>query len=126
VNLATRRGTVAQLSAHLRQHSPVLNVAAARGRLNTASSAICALVRRRLDMHGRRLSVAARTLDAVSPLATLQRGYAIVTDASGAVITDVQALQPGDAIRARVARGVVDARVEHITPPPDAAPDDTK
>jgi exodeoxyribonuclease VII large subunit len=127
VSLATRRGTVAQLSAHLRQHSPALHVAAARGRLHSASTSISALMQRRLDMLGRRLSVAARTLDAVSPLATLQRGYAIVTDNSGAVVTDVQSLQRGDTIRARVARGVVDARVEHITPPPpDAAPDDKK
>ena len=126
VNLATRRGAVAQLAAHLRQHSPALHVAAAHGRLQAASTTISSLMQRRLDLLGRRLSVAARTLDAVSPLATLQRGYAIVTDASGAVVTDTQTLRPGDTIRARLARGVVDARVERITAPaaPDAHPED--
>jgi exodeoxyribonuclease VII large subunit len=128
VNLSTRRGALVHLAAHLRQHSPALHVAAARGRLQAASTAISAVVQRRLDMLGRRLSVAARTLDAVSPLATLQRGYAIVTDASGAVVTDVEAVQPGDTIRARLSRGVVDARVEHVTAPaaPGAMPDGTK
>jgi exodeoxyribonuclease VII large subunit len=127
-SLASRRGALVQLAAHLRQHSPALHLAAARGRLQAASTAISAVVQRRLDMLGRRLSVAARTLDAVSPLATLQRGYAIVTDASGAVVTDAEAVQPGDTIRARLSRGVVDARVEHVTTPaaPGATPDETK
>ena len=116
VNLATRRGTLAQLAAHLRQHSPALHVAAARGRLQAARTSIEAALKGRLVSLERRLSLAARTLNAVSPLATLQRGYAIVTNEQGAVVTDATTLQPGESIEARLARGTVQARVERTLP----------
>jgi exodeoxyribonuclease VII large subunit len=48
----------------------------------------------------------------VSPLATLQRGYAIVTDSSNHVVTDASTLANGELVDARLAKGVVRARVE--------------
>jgi exodeoxyribonuclease VII large subunit len=58
-----------------------------------------------------------RALHAVSPLATLERGFAIVTrsDAHRA-LTDTAGLQPGDRIRARLAHGVLEAEVRDIIP----------
>jgi len=62
-----------------------------------------------------RLKIAARTLNTVSPLATLDRGFAIVTRATdGALITDVESLQAGDDIRAQVAKGKLRARITDI------------
>jgi len=58
-----------------------------------------------------RLALAQRALDAVSPLATLARGYAIVTRADGALVTDANAVAPGEEIEAHLARGVLIARV---------------
>ncbi|MEO6186745.1 MAG: exodeoxyribonuclease VII large subunit [Steroidobacteraceae bacterium] len=58
-----------------------------------------------------RLLLAQRGLDAISPLATLDRGFAIVTRADGAVVQDAADVQPGDRIEARVARGSVLAQV---------------
>ncbi len=47
----------------------------------------------------------------MSPLATLDRGYAIVADAAGKVVLDAAALRPGDRISARLARGRIAAEV---------------
>lgn len=59
-----------------------------------------------------RLSLAARALNTVSPLATLERGFAIVTrGADDRLVTDVGSVQVGDEIRARVARGELRAKV---------------
>jgi exodeoxyribonuclease VII large subunit len=58
-----------------------------------------------------RLLLAQRGLDAISPLATLDRGFAIVTRPDGSVVQDAASLSPGDAIEARLARGVVQAQV---------------
>jgi exodeoxyribonuclease VII large subunit len=58
-----------------------------------------------------RLALAQRALDAVSPLATLSRGYAIVTRADGALVTDASAVAPGEEIEARLARGALIARI---------------
>ena len=56
-------------------------------------------------------------LDAVSPLATLQRGYAIVTDSKGTVITDAQDVRAGQLIDARLTKGTIRARIERTTNP---------
>jgi exodeoxyribonuclease VII large subunit len=59
-----------------------------------------------------RLSLAARALNTVSPLATLERGFAIVTrGADDRLVTDIGSVQVGDEIRARVARGELRATV---------------
>jgi exodeoxyribonuclease VII large subunit len=47
----------------------------------------------------------------VSPLATLARGFAIVTTQDGALLTDADSVQRGDLIEARLARGTLTARV---------------
>jgi exodeoxyribonuclease VII large subunit len=57
-------------------------------------------------------------LDTLSPLATLQRGYAIVSSAADEhIVTRSQDLQPGDHIRARLKSGAVIAEVQTIEVP---------
>jgi exodeoxyribonuclease VII large subunit len=59
-----------------------------------------------------RLALAVRTLNTVSPLATLERGFAIVTRGTdGSLVTDAASLQVGDEIHTRVARGSLRAKV---------------
>jgi exodeoxyribonuclease VII large subunit len=59
-----------------------------------------------------RLRLAARALDSVSPLATLDRGYAVVSDdESGAILTDAAKVKPGSGIRAQLAHGTLQATV---------------
>ncbi|MGH8134215.1 MAG: exodeoxyribonuclease VII large subunit, partial [Steroidobacteraceae bacterium] len=58
-----------------------------------------------------RFDLARRALHAVSPLATLARGFAIVTRADGALLTDAAAVASGEEIEARLARGSLTARV---------------
>jgi len=50
-------------------------------------------------------------LDTLSPLATLTRGYAIV-ERDGVVLRDAGTIRIGDRVRTRLARGVLDCRVE--------------
>ena len=60
-----------------------------------------------------RLRHMAQTLHTLSPLATLDRGYAIVRQAdSGAVIREARAVKAGTRVRAQLARGWLDCRVE--------------
>jgi exodeoxyribonuclease VII large subunit len=58
-----------------------------------------------------RLQLAQRGLDSISPLATLERGYAIVTRADGSVLQDAAEVHAGDEIEARLRRGSVRARI---------------
>ncbi len=56
-----------------------------------------------------------QTLDAVSPLATLERGYAIVTDDTRQhVLTKAHQTKPGQKIRARLHQGEIRCRVDEV------------
>ena len=51
------------------------------------------------------------SLEALSPMAILNRGYALVFDAKGQLLKDAARLKAGDEVSARLARGRVRARV---------------
>jgi exodeoxyribonuclease VII large subunit len=59
-----------------------------------------------LQQGQRRLAVACRSLDTISPLATLDRGYAIVTQAQDRrILHSTAEIKPGEQIEARLAHG---------------------
>ena len=65
-----------------------------------------------LNALDQRLALAARTLDAVSPLATLGRGFAVVSRSSdGALLRDAADAPVGTDIEARLSKGRLRARV---------------
>jgi exodeoxyribonuclease VII large subunit len=59
-----------------------------------------------------RLLPLVRTLHAVSPLATLARGYAIVKNERGEIVRKTQDAPAGTLIEARLAHGNVRAKVQ--------------
>jgi exodeoxyribonuclease VII large subunit len=65
-----------------------------------------------LDSKREKLLPLVRTLNAVSPLATLERGYAIVSIDGGAILRDAADAKPGTIIEARLAHGRIRAKVE--------------
>lgn len=87
-------------------------IASARTRFDVACAERDAAIAARLEDAGARLAVAAASLDALSPLAVLQRGYALAQDESGRLLRDASALLPGDKLHLRLARGALLARVE--------------
>jgi exodeoxyribonuclease VII large subunit len=95
-------GARARLLRHLPSHRIERGLALCREysrRLNGA-------MRRRLETGRNRLESLAHTLDAVSPLATLGRGYAIVQRrADNAILRDAAAVSAGDEVQARLAKG---------------------
>jgi exodeoxyribonuclease VII large subunit len=65
---------------------------------------------------------------ALSPLATLRRGYAVLSDAHGTLVSSVDDVAPGQSVRIRVADGRIAAAVEDVEsiplPNPDAEESD--
>ena len=59
-----------------------------------------------------RLDQLSRQMEALSPLAVLNRGYALVFDASGGLLRDASRVSAGDEISARLARGTLSATVK--------------
>jgi exodeoxyribonuclease VII large subunit len=86
----------------------------ARMRLDGASSACGGAMETKLQEGRERLGLAAASLDALSPLGVLQRGYAIAQDAEGRLLRDAASVVEGDAVSVRLARGKLNTRVETI------------
>jgi exodeoxyribonuclease VII large subunit len=68
----------------------------------------------RLRRERSRLELAAGRMNALSPLAILQRGYAICRDASGMILKNSSEASPGDRVQVRLSRGELGCRVEEI------------
>lgn len=78
-----------------------------RQRLQQLGDHLPRQVRRRLEQLRSSLQAQAHTLETVSPLATLARGYAIVTNENGNVVTRYSEVATGATIRTRLAEGTL-------------------
>jgi exodeoxyribonuclease VII large subunit len=122
---AVGAGLPAEASAQLRRAEQRLHGAAAE--LVPRARAELAGLHARLHSAGARLprrarlrlAQAAASLEALSPLAVLQRGYAVVTDPAGRVLTDASRLSAGERIQVRLRHGIVHAAIVGIAPDPD-------
>src|SRR5262245_30645179 len=62
-------------------------------------------------------------LHSLSPLAVLDRGYALAFGPGGGILRDAAAVGSGDAVRVRLSRGGLECRVERALPPEAGAAD---
>jgi exodeoxyribonuclease VII large subunit len=105
------------LAARLRYFDLRPRFAADRRRLDQAHAAATESLRRQLARRRGAVEQLAAKLSQLSPLLILDRGYAIVTNASGAIVKDSAAAPPASAIQVRLARGRLHATVENTTEP---------
>ena len=84
-------------------------------RLRTAADRLVRGERQRRRERGEALAAVAARLHALSPLATLSRGYAIVSRPPDLpVVYQAGQLAVGDAVRLRLGQGTAQARIEAI------------
>jgi exodeoxyribonuclease VII large subunit len=101
------------LSRRLVQTSPSVALQRSATRLTSLRQRLGSAAKTSVSGVRHRLQLAMRGLHSVSPLATLERGYAIVEDAtSGKVLMSASDAIPGDDIRARLANGELIATVK--------------
>jgi exodeoxyribonuclease VII large subunit len=83
----------------------------AGSRLDRLTTALDRASRQKFSSARQRLAPLAAQLAALSPLAVLERGYAVVYTASGALLRDAADTQPGDTLTTRFARGKIGSTV---------------
>ena len=105
---------VAALAARLERHNPAVRLALARRRLESAVQALSRCAISSIAARTARLRHASARLEALSPLAVLSRGYALVYAADGRLLRDAAETRPGERIRARLASGALEAEVTKI------------
>ena len=79
--------------------------------LTAGTAALVSAMRNSLLVHKVRSERLRMALESLSPLAILERGYALVFDASGKLIKDASSVEAGQKISARLARGEIAAQV---------------
>jgi exodeoxyribonuclease VII large subunit len=109
--LHNRRVELRALAARLQRVHAGVQVARTATRVQSLESRLVAGWRKQHGLQAHRLALAARGLEAVSPLAVLSRGYAVVTGPDGGIVRRASALKAGERIEARVAEGHVVATV---------------
>ena len=113
-----RRQQVASLSERL-QHAAAKLVPSRRARLRALTERLLARGHHLAERPRLRLARAAAALHALSPLAVLERGYAVVTTAAGRVLTDAREVEATETIHLRLRRGRLAAVVLHRVPDPE-------
>jgi exodeoxyribonuclease VII large subunit len=108
----------ARLAASLATQRRLIAQGAARAEELGARAA--AAIRRQHAVLRQGLASAAGVLESVSPLRVLERGYAIVRDAQGQVVTQAQGRQPGEALELQMRDGRVGVTVGHGAARPPA------
>jgi len=103
-------------SAAVRHYDARRRLRAVRQSLDAQTASLAAAVRARLLASRAALERQVASLEALSPVAILNRGYALVFDAKGQLVKDAVRLSPGDEISARLARGKVRADVRSVEP----------
>ena len=111
--LSNARGRLEPSVSGLAARSPVRHLERATAELDGLRQRLHWASSRALERWQERLIRAITGLDARSPLATLARGYAIVTRLpDGQILRAPDQAPPGTRIQARLAKGLLNARVE--------------
>lgn len=111
--LAGARAAATAARLRLAQQTPRPRLRELRLRASRQHERLLAQARAAITDRQQRLGTTARALDAISPLATLDRGYAIVQRRDdGSAVRDARTIEIGTSVRARLAHGWLDCRVE--------------
>jgi exodeoxyribonuclease VII large subunit len=96
---------------------PRAKVARSRGALGPLRVRLRAAVGARVEAARSGLGAQAASLDAMSPLGVLSRGYAIATTEGGRAVRVSSEVRPGERLDVRVHRGRLSTRVESVGEP---------
>ena len=94
-----------------RLRHPAAHIAELRQRADRAAMLLERALRATVATPARRLAELASALDALSPLAVLERGYSLAADAQGRLVRDAGELKPGDHVELRFHRGRAGAQI---------------
>lgn len=114
--LETRMQAVDRLA--LRLIHPAQRLAASRQHVELLTRRLRQAINKLTTRQRDRLAHCSGALTALSPLATLQRGYSIVRTAEGTIVRDARQLAAGDTLQLRFAAGEASAIVSHLISSP--------
>ena len=117
--LRLQRSRLQALTAGVATHSPRTRVAALQRELEHRRHRLASGMRRTLEQRAASLARCESVLRALGPVATLERGYAIVTDSRGDIVRNAAQLLPSQELETRLAQGQFTSSVLERKPAPE-------
>lgn len=99
------------LHSRLKACGPNAHIANTHNRVQYMHTRLAAAMAQRVAHADARWRIASRGLHAVSPLHTLERGYAIAATQQGKVVTSATGIKPGDPLQITLRAGTLDCEV---------------
>ena len=123
---ATMENIISRQLKNARQHlntlrassslqSPTRYIAQKRDSLSLVRTRLVSAQQRSLSLKRQKFISLTATLDAISPLKVLTRGYAMVIADNGVVVRSVNQLKPDDHVSIKLSDGQINATVNNIT-----------
>lgn len=111
--LNKRQTEVKNLNFRLHRQFPIESIHKLINQAHLLQQKLKNVLIKNLNKHQTKLAGVAAKLDTLSPLATLNRGYAIALK-NNHILNNAQKLKPGDALHVRLAKGSLDCLVEKV------------
>lgn len=100
----------------LNHYNPQPRIHRAQSRIQQLEYRLAEIMRGRLSERRERFGNAVTHLEAVSPLATLARGYSVTSVSDGTVLKQTKQVKTGDLLTTRLKDGWVESEVKQIAP----------
>lgn len=110
--IRTGQSRIVELGAKILHHDPRRNLAHAREKLTQVRARLDRSIERLTRVSSARLGALDARLHSLSPLAVLDRGYALVLSSDGALIRSTAQVAKGEIVTTRLADGRFTSRVE--------------
>lgn len=110
-HLLSQRNNLNLQSSKLLQQSPVQNLQESKHKLSDLSKSLTFLISQISKEKRSSLLALSSTLEAVSPLAVLNRGYSILTTKKGEVVTSEKEVNTGEELTAKLKEGEIRTKV---------------
>jgi len=114
INLVYPRDRLKALSLRLELQNPARHLQRKREQIVELRNRLDSRIEQLLERRRMQLGQHAGRLNAISPLSTLDRGYALAQRDNGKLARDASNLNVGDMLRIRLQKGSVDTRVTDI------------
>ncbi|GDY06346.1 exodeoxyribonuclease 7 large subunit [Phycisphaerae bacterium] len=111
-----REQLLAGALARLAQVHPMSRLKTADAKILAASASLRRSGQTLVDAADRRIESVSRTLEAIGPMAVLQRGYSLTLNSSGTPVRSAESLRVGESIESVFADGQVGSVVDRIVP----------
>ena len=112
--ISEKRSLIFKHLSQVNQHNPLQLLRFRKGYCESLTNRLHQRIKHLLETSTAELNRLGQALHTVSPLATLDRGYAIVSNKGDEIIRDINRLKINDSIRVRLANGKIQSKVTKI------------